>query len=157
MLGKLAMRYSGTMLRYWTQQHTCRRGKWKLCTSSDIRLAPKGLKMNRDRGKGLSPFGSGPSRELKRSRPTSHTPRENRGQETTGHHRQQVPATSLAPWQPTPPEGPPPAIRRPTPSLRRSRQLASTTPPRALDTPTVELFKNCTLIVLYFLPWGRLQ
>ena len=43
-----------------------------------------------------------------------------------------------------------PAVRRPTPSLRRSRRLASTTPQRALDTPTVGL--NCTLVVLHFLP-----
>jgi hypothetical protein len=39
---------------------------------------------------------------------------------------------------PVPPEGPPPAARRPTPTLR-SRWLASITPPGALDVPTVEL------------------
>ena len=50
-----------------------------------IRLAPKGLKMNRDEERSSYPFGSGPSRKLRTSRCTSHTPRENRGQETTGH------------------------------------------------------------------------
>lgn len=107
-----------------------------------IRLAPKGLKMNRDEGKELSSLWIRTISQARKKPPHEpHPPREPRPRDNRPplRVRQRAPTTSPAPRQPTPPEGPPPAVRRPTPSLRRSRRLASTTPQGALDTPTIEL------------------
>ena len=115
----------------------------KVKESVYIRLAQKGLKMNRDEGKELSPLWIGIIRNAqKKSTYEPRPPREPcpRDQDRPlPRVRWRSTATSPAPIQPTPPEGPPPTVRRPTPTLRRNRPLASTTPPRALDTPTVEL------------------
>lgn len=82
-----------------------------------IRLAPKWLKMNKDKGKEHSPLDQDHHESSdKASLPTSYTPRENQGQEITGYGllpRHRLHDNQL--------EGPPTAVRRPTPSLRRSR------------------------------------
>ena len=107
-----------------------------------IRLAPKGLKMNRDEGKELSPLWIRTISQARKKPPHEpHPPREPRPRDNRPplRVRRRAPTTSPAPRQPTPPEGPPPAVRRPTPSLRRSRRLASTTPQGASDRPTVGL------------------
>ena len=60
--------------------------------------------------------------------------------ERTVVKRQQATAQSQATaTSPAPPKGLLPAVKRPTPTVRRSRWLVSTTSPGALDTPTVEL------------------
>ena len=112
----------------------------KVKESVYIRLAPKWLKMNRDEGKELSPLWIRTVMNAQKNLP--HEPRPLREpwlRDNMPLLRVRRRATALSPalQQLTPPEGPPPAVRRPTPTLRRSRWLA---------------FKNCTLVVLHFRP-----
>ena len=103
----------------------------------------KGLKMNRDREISSAPFGSGLLQMLI-SRPTSHA---HRGKET-GHHSESdcglphvTGSTTTDSTQRTS------TSSQETYSNLEKKQTGSTMPPGVSDTPTVELFKNCTFVV----------
>ena len=95
----------------------------KVKESVHIRLAPKGLKMNRDDGKELSPLwiktiANAQKKPPYEPRPPREPwPRDNR---PLLRVRRRATATS-----PAPPERPPPAVRRPTPTVPEKKQAVS--------------------------------
>ena len=78
-----------------------------------IRMAPPGVRMNRDEGREVSPLWLNAIREL----------RTQRDQKTI--------QTGML--QPNPPATPPPSHRRPTPNIRTRRTSHARTRPRPLD------------------------
>ena len=82
-----------------------------------IRMAPPGVRMNRDKGREVSPLWLNAIRKLRRTQ----------GDQKT---IQTGPARML---QPNPPATPPPSHRRPTPNIRTRRTSHTRTRPRPLD------------------------